>query len=248
MDPSRIADLLRPFLGNDHASDAQLNDISIYIDLLLRWNARINLTAIRDPEEMVTRHFGESLFAARCLFPEAAQPTESRSAATAQRCENAAQGASPGSEADHIAAPQGRKNPTVIDLGSGAGFPGLPIKIWAPDIHLTLIECNQRKATFLRETTRALTLTDVNVFSGRAEDFQEGQGSVVILRAVERFESALLGAARLLAPAGRLALLIGSAQVPRPPQILRAFTWQDSIPVPHSSNRVLLLGELVSPA
>src|SRR5579862_4858737 len=51
-------------------SPAQLQDISTYIDLLQRWNARINLTAIRDPEEIVTRHFGESLFAAGHLFPK----------------------------------------------------------------------------------------------------------------------------------------------------------------------------------
>ncbi len=88
MHPTRIAELLEPFLTvapaachSEHArsageepaslSPAQLQDISTYIDLLLRWNARINLTAIRDPEEIVTRHFGESLFAARCLFPAA---------------------------------------------------------------------------------------------------------------------------------------------------------------------------------
>src|SRR6201993_5484264 len=96
MDIARISDLLAPFLrgpiavpGNsshaetkpDHPeaaktgegsaalSSAQLQDISTYIDMLLRWNARINLTAVRDPEEIVTRHFGESLFAARFLFP-----------------------------------------------------------------------------------------------------------------------------------------------------------------------------------
>ena len=57
----------------------------------------------------------------------------------------------------------------VLDLGSGAGFPALPIKIWAPHIHLTMIESNQKKATFLREAARALKLTDVNVIAERAE-------------------------------------------------------------------------------
>ena len=74
MDTRRIAELLHPFLqdANDRrptTNDALYKSISTYIDLLLRWNARINLTAIRDPEEIVTRHFGESLFAARHLFP-----------------------------------------------------------------------------------------------------------------------------------------------------------------------------------
>src|ERR1700688_299817 len=85
METRRIAELLRPFLdpvsnpchsesgrrpGEEQAvlSATQLQHISTYIDILLRWNARMNLTAIRDPEEIVTRHFGESLFAARHLF------------------------------------------------------------------------------------------------------------------------------------------------------------------------------------
>jgi 16S rRNA (guanine527-N7)-methyltransferase len=118
---ARIAELLRPFLVSSpnscHSesgqrpeeesavlSASQLQHISTYIDLLRRWNARINLTAIRDEEEIVIRHFGESLFAARCLFPR-----------------------------------EGASAPAIADLGSGAGFPGVPIKLWAPEISLTLI-------------------------------------------------------------------------------------------------------------
>src|ERR1700761_7344647 len=71
MNPARIAELLQPFLEEERLSSAQLSHISTYIDILLRWNARINLTAIREPEEIVVRHFGESLFAARHLFPNA---------------------------------------------------------------------------------------------------------------------------------------------------------------------------------
>src|SRR5579864_4751457 len=74
MDQRRIAELLHPFLsarainnGVAALSETQLQQISVYLDLLLRWNARVNLTAVRDPENIVTRHFGESLFAARCL-------------------------------------------------------------------------------------------------------------------------------------------------------------------------------------
>src|SRR6185312_8178771 len=62
-----------PASGDRHESATlsheQLTSISTYIDLLIRWNSRITLTAIRDPEQIVTRHFGESLFAARHLFP-----------------------------------------------------------------------------------------------------------------------------------------------------------------------------------
>ena len=69
METSRIAALLGPFLDDASLSPDQLDQISAYIDLVLRWNSRVNLTAIRTPDEIVTRHFGEAFFAARHLFP-----------------------------------------------------------------------------------------------------------------------------------------------------------------------------------
>ena len=216
---ARMIDLLQPFLASPTLSleesavlaDTQLQQLSTYLDLLLRWNARINLTAVREPEVIVTRHFGESLFAARHLLPCAA--AEARPSA----------------------------HPRVFDFGSGAGFPGLPIKIWAPQIELTLIESNLKKATFLREVIRALALTSAEVFSGRAENFYS-QADVVTLRAVERFERSLAVAARLVAPHGRLALLIGEGQAARARKLTPTFRWQDPDPIPLSSNRVLMTG------
>ena len=67
----RIAELLAPFVEPAFLTDSHLSAIQTYIELLLKWNAKLNLTAIRDPEEIVSRHFGESLFAARQLFPAA---------------------------------------------------------------------------------------------------------------------------------------------------------------------------------
>ena len=67
MDLDRIAELLRPFIGEEPLPQLLLQQVDTYVDLLLRWNARVNLTAIRDPETIVTRHFGESLFAARLI-------------------------------------------------------------------------------------------------------------------------------------------------------------------------------------
>lgn len=177
----------------------------MYIDILLRWNARINLTAVRDPEQIVTRHFGESLFTARCLFPEAAR--------------------------EH-----------VIDLGSGAGFPGLPLKIWVPGLRLTLIESNQKKATFLREVSRALTLTEVDVFHGRAESYVGELANTVTLRAVERFELAAPLALKLTVPDGKLALLIAAGQAEVARRLLLEIQWQEERPIPLSERRILLLG------
>lgn len=199
MDAAHISALLSPFI--QELAPAQLHDISTYIDILLRWNQRVNLTAVRDPEEIVTRHFGESLFAAR-----------------------------------HLLAPDDTL--TVIDVGSGAGFPGLPLRLYAPGIRLTLIESHARKAAFLREVIRALALTDATVFHGRAQDFP-ARADLVTLRAVEKFELVLPTAARLVLPAGRLALLIGAAQLPRASRLLPALSWSAPLPVPHSAARIL---------
>jgi len=218
MNPARIAELLHPFLsapGPDNTPDtcalspAQLHDISTYIDILIRWNARVNLTAIRDPEQIVTRHFGESLFAARQLFP---------------LC-------SPGSSVG--------KGPSVADVGSGAGFPGIPIKLWAPQITLTLIESNHKKATFLREVARAITLTNVNIINARAETLPAASFDVVTLRAVERFDTILPVAAALAAPNGCLALLIGAPQLPRAQSLLPSYAWTDPFQIPESDARIL---------
>jgi 16S rRNA (guanine527-N7)-methyltransferase len=231
MDKARIAELLGPFLSSD-LSDGQLDNISIYIDILIRWNQRINLTAVRNPEEMVTRHFGESLFAAQYLFPASAhvgagaltRPAERSSAPETRTCDAATDNAL-----------------SVVDVGSGAGFPGLPIKIWSPDIQLTLIESNHKKATFLKEVARTLGLGGVEVFTGRAESFPAAAADIVTLRAVEQFEKILPVAAGLVRPGGRLALLIGSQQIERAKNVARRIDWQAALPIPLASSRVLLL-------
>jgi len=277
MTPARIAELLEPFLcapltpptpptdchsepakaGEEPAvlSATQLQDISTYIDILVRWNARINLTAIRDPEDIVPRHFGESLFAARHLFPGGRTDAGKRAAlgesvppgggAPGGRDRG---GRGPGGRAalQGRVASQGEAGAlapeaiTLADLGSGAGFPGLPIKLWAPTIALTLIESNHKKAAFLREVSRALTLTDVNIQNARAETLT-ATFDVVTLRAVEHFEAILPTAAALVAPTGRLTLLIGAAQQDQARALLPRFTWSAPAPVPHSRSRILLI-------
>jgi len=233
MQPARIAELLEPFLGPDEDSRRQIGElipnISTYIDILLRWNARINLTAIRNEEEIVTRHFGESLFVASRLFPAVYREGHDFSRAD-YNLEKQERALAPGARA------------RLADLGSGAGFPGLPIKLWAPEIDLTLIESNQKKATFLREVTRALTLTDVNIQNARAETLPPSRFDVVTLRAVERFAEILPAAVTLLAPSGRLALLIGSSQLVSVRSILPAVTWDPPLPVPRSDSRCLVIG------
>jgi 16S rRNA (guanine527-N7)-methyltransferase len=135
--------------------------------------------------------------------------------------------------------------PRVLDIGSGAGFPALPLKLWAPHIHLTLIESNHKKAAFLREVARALTLTNINVITDRAEvlaarpDFP--QADIVTLRAVEHFDAILPQAVTFLAPKGTVALLITTPQVSQV-LTLTKLRWQAQMNVPKSRSRVLLIG------
>jgi 16S rRNA (guanine527-N7)-methyltransferase len=232
MDLQRIAALLEPFISAQPSSfvagclpgepsrltAAQLEQISSYLDMLLRWNSRINLTSVRAPEEIVTRHLGESLFAARNLFP------------------------SHELGAELLMPPQ----PQLFDFGSGAGFPGLPIKIWAPQIEVTLIESNQKKATFLREVIRRLGLKSAAVFSGRAENLPK-QADTVTMRAVEQFETSVRVASGMVEPLGSLALLIGEAQVMPARKLAPNFQWQEPLHIPLSLNRVLLIGQSSPP-
>ena len=214
MDQARIAELLQPFVADGQLSSEILEQLQRYLDLLLRWNARMSLTAVRDPEQIVTRHFGESLFAAQVLTRDA-----------------------DASALNPSAVPQ-----TLADLGSGAGFPGVPIKLYAPRLSLTLIESQSKKATFLREVVRTLQLGNAEVFCGRAEQWGK-TADVITLRAVEQFERSSPLAAQLVSPGGRLCLLIGTSQVDAARHLAGDnWTWSDSAPVPLSASRVVMVG------
>ena len=163
--PKRIAELLREYYPDP--SDHQLLQLSTYLDLLLKWNARTNLTAIRGPEEIVRRHFGESLFLAAQL----------------PACS------------------------TLLDLGSGAGFPGVPVQLALPELGVTLAESQNKKASFLREVVRTLGLS-TEVWADRVETMPaERRFGVVALRAVDNPEAALRFARERLLPGGLIAHL-----------------------------------------
>ncbi len=201
MDTANIARLLEPFIQLD---EMRLAAISKYIDLLIKWNARINLTAIRAPEEIVQRHFGESLFAAQRIL--AGGPVK-----------------------------------MAIDLGSGAGFPGVPFALLAPEVQVTLIESNQKKSTFLKELIYLLGLKNVKMFGGRAESYSQS-ANLVMLRAVEKFGEVLPLARKLVSPGGRLALLIGISQVDLAKSLAQEAEWQEPVAIPSGHSRVLLVG------
>jgi 16S rRNA (guanine527-N7)-methyltransferase len=188
-----IASLLEPYLAPPAAILPQL---SAYLDLLLKWNARTNLTAIREPEEMVRRHFGESLFAARHMGPEV---------------------------------------DTLLDLGSGAGFPGIPIALLRPSIRVTLAESQHKKASFLREVVRTLGIS-VEVWADRAEAMpSERQFHTVALRAVDNMAAAVAVAEERAAH--QMVVLTSAAQAPE----LAGFPGRWIERLPESDSGILLI-------
>jgi 16S rRNA (guanine527-N7)-methyltransferase len=194
-----------------------LEQVRGYLELLIKWNQKTNLTSLRKPEEIVRRHFGESLFLAAVLV-----------------------------QTNLLRARPGHSAGGLVDVGSGAGFPGIPVKLYIPYLSVTLIESQNKKATFLKEVIRSLKLVDVEVFNGRAEDWARPasrQGEIVTLRAVEHFDEALPTAARLVAPHGHLALLLGEKQLDTARKLLPSFDWQAPYPLPLSDARMLLLGK-----
>jgi len=184
--------------------DEQVRQIQQYIRLLLAWNEKVNLTAIRDPLEILHRHFCESMFAA------AAVPME-----------------------------KGR----LADVGSGGGFPGLPLKIVRPELQVFLIESNIKKATFLAEVVRELGLVDARVLVSRYEELGEEVAPLdfVCSRALGEFQPFLEWAAEPQVAAQKAVLWIGARDLD---EIRRITTWEwrEPIPVPNSLRRLLLVG------
>ena len=208
---SRISELLAPFLAGAETPQELVPQLQTYLDLLLRWNARVNLTAVRDPEQIVTRHFGESLFAGRVLRESGALTST-----------------------DPV--------PTLADIGSGPGFPGIPIKLLAPHVDVTLIESNHKKTAFLREVVRLLNLTGIGVFSARAETLVR-QFGVVTLRAVEKYDTALPVAADLVQAGGTLCLLIGGSQRPESKLANQDWKGKNRHSIPLSNERVVFIAQ-----
>ncbi|HUZ77648.1 MAG TPA: 16S rRNA (guanine(527)-N(7))-methyltransferase RsmG [Chloroflexota bacterium] len=126
-------------------SSPQLALFKRFRDVLLEWNARVNLTAIRDPAEMEVKHFADCLACLKADLPEQAR---------------------------------------LLDVGSGAGLPGIALAIARPDLHVTLLEATAKKAAFLRHAGTTLGLS-LSVAAQRAEEHGEREAyGVVVARAV----------------------------------------------------------------
>ena len=200
------ADTIRRALGELQiaVNDSQVLQIQQYMSILLTWNERINLTAIRDPLEILNRHFCE------CMYAASTVPVE-----------------------------DGR----LADVGSGAGFPGLPLKIIRPGLQVVLIESNVKKATFLAEVIRDLGLAGARVLVSRYEELAEEVAPLdfVCSRALGEFVPFLEWAHSEKVAAKQVILWIGARDLQEIEKV-QTWEWREPIPVPHSLRRVLLVG------
>ena len=187
-------------------SSHQADQIQKYIGLLVFWNQKISLTSIEDSQEIVSRHFGESLFCAKFI-------------------------------------PDGRCR--LADVGSGAGFPGLPLKILRPEMQVYLIEQDTRKAAFLNEVVRLLNLESVRVLRTHYETMPPDFANfdIVTARAVGNHKLILKWASPRLAESGRVILMVGIDDATRI-MTTKGWIWANPYAVPLSRKRVILIGTL----
>ena len=184
---------------------AQSEQFAAYLALLQKWNAKTNLTAIRDEQGILSRHFLESILCASAL-------------------------------------PAGIQ--TLLDFGSGAGFPGIPIALMRPEIEVTLAESQNKKAAFLREAVRTLGLS-TKVHSARAEELKQ-KFDCVTLRAVDNMPAAIPAAIQLIAPNGWLAVLTTRSEAAGIQLIanpLSQFHWPEPVPLEAGREHIILLAQ-----
>jgi 16S rRNA (guanine527-N7)-methyltransferase len=197
-----IQSWIAPFYSE--LSGTQLEQIQKYISLLLLWNQKVSLTSIENPQELVSRHFGESFFGAKLIENVGCR---------------------------------------LADVGSGAGFPGLALKIALPELQVFLIEQDTKKATFLNEVIRALNLEGAKVLRSQYEALapELANFDVIVSRAVGDHKSLLKWASPRLSEPGRAVLWIGAEDAARL-SVLTTWKWHLPHAIPNSKNRVLLSG------
>lgn len=189
-------------------SPARLAQLRTYLELLLQWNRRVNLTAVREPRQMVRRLFGESLYLGEVLDLQG----------------------------------------WLVDVGSGAGFPGLALKLAAHDLRVTLVESRKRKCAFLKEVARACAFSNVDVVDERFEAWVKARTgaekpTLITTRAV-RMQKKLLGLIEeLLAPGGKVVFLTTSTLAEKIELFASHWRWYVKLEVPGTSrNSIVLIG------
>lgn len=188
-------------------SPPALKQLACYLDLLLRWNRRVNLTGYRDSRQMVRRLFGESLYLARVVDLRG----------------------------------------WLADVGSGAGFPGLALKLAAPELRVTLIESRRKKAAFLKEVIRSCGFSNVDVVVERFESWvgclaTAEKPKLVTTRAV-KMEKELLDLLRaVLSEEGKGIFLTTAVQAAAIRKLGTGWDWSSEFRIPGAANCVVLVG------
>jgi len=200
LEASQIQQLAEPSLLEPLPSGAW-EQLAAYMDQLYRWNARMNLTAVRDPAVLARVHIAECLRAAQTI-------------------------------------PAGVHS--VLDFGSGAGLPGIPLQIARPELAVTLAESQKKKASFLREMVRELRFNTTQVHAGRVEDLpSELHYDLVAMRAVDHMERALAAAGPRI---GRFCMVLTSRrELQMVTEAFPALDWTSDA-IPGSMQRIILLG------
>ena len=140
-----------------------------FVQLLVKWNRAYNLTAIRQPEQMVTRHLLDSLVIGPYI-----------------------------------------QGPRILDVGTGAGLPGIPLALAYPDLHFTLLDSNGKKIRFVTQAVAELGLANVDVVQSRIEAFQPtSRFDTITARAYASIEELISQTTRLLAEEGQYLVMKG---------------------------------------
>ncbi len=163
-----------------------------YLDLLVKWNQKINLTSEKSNEDILKRHIFDSLQYARVV------PPDSR----------------------------------IMDIGSGAGFPGIPLKIVYPQLVAILVESQRKRCSFLEAVVRELNLKNIKIINERAEKLSPdpmGKIDIVLFRAVSDINSCLDLGVRFLAEKGKIILKKGPDEHIEVMQPLRGFSLDQEI-------------------
>jgi 16S rRNA (guanine527-N7)-methyltransferase len=186
---------------------ALCEQIRLYVSTLLQWNAKIALTSVTDPKDVLKLHFGDSFYAA-----EKAGITKGR----------------------------------VADIGTGAGFPGIPIRMVRPAIELTLVEPIGKKTAFLGEVVRRLNLSGVDIIRCRMEEVPDSLGKLdfVTARALGQYEKLLRWSKSRLSANGKVVLLIGTEEIESLSK-LPEWNWEEPHKVPNSEAKFVFIGHSI---
>ena len=158
-----------------HGPDESEDKLLRYLELLAKWNRVYNLTAITQPQQMLTHHLLDSLAIVPALDALLAERTTRE----------------------------------LLDVGSGAGLPGIPLAIVRPEWSLTLIDSNGKKTAFIQQAAAELVLPNVHVLTGRVEQCSGMQFDVIVCRAFSSLRDLVLRTRTLLAPRGKWAAMKG---------------------------------------